>query len=95
MPIHEAFRNGHDHIVGWFLEKEPELTKWLVKQENNAEDNPIELCQITRRNGYNECVKLATGVDMSKETEQDVMQRRIAEARNKMRRTISSVVSLQ
>ena len=86
---------GREHIVSWFMEREPIMTKFLLKQENNEEDNPIELGKSMRRNEYNVCVKLVTGIDMSKQTDQDLMMQRIENARSHMKVKLHTVVNIE
>jgi hypothetical protein len=82
LPIHEAFRNGHAHIVSWFLEVEPDLVAMLVKECNNDGMTAVNMATMMRRSDFNSCVKMVTGLDMSLDTEQDQLLRRIADARN-------------
>jgi hypothetical protein len=86
LPIHEAFRNGHANVVGWLIDYNPDLVSELIKEVNNEGMTCVALTSMLRRHDYNECVKLVTGENIYVDTEQDIVQRRIEEARAKMQR---------
>ena len=82
LPIHEAFRNGHAHIVSWFLEVEPDLMALLIQECNNDGMTAVSLASQNRRHDFHSCVQQVTGLDLSLDPEQDALLRCIEHHRD-------------